>query len=348
MTLLGAALGIAVYVSIHAITGNIVSETRRVIAGYDTDITVQTRDAATPGASRISPEDFAGLQDMFGQDVFPLVVGTLREQWNPYALIIGVSDRLGSRFGFLEGRPLAAGKHEVMVGVLTARRLGLRPDGILSVGSREYRICGIYSVGSNIIDGAVVVDLAEAQQLVGKEGFINLAMVRASDRGTAQKVSGEINARFPRLKAQPSSDFVANIRIFKAVETFALAIALISFVGACLVVSNTLAMAVVERTREIGILMAVGWRPYLVLRVLFAESIMLCLCGAVAGNGLALLILRALNRSRAIGFGWVPVVIAPENFLYSLGLSMILACIALLWPTVVVFRLSPAEAIRRE
>lgn len=46
--------------------------------------------------------------------------------------------------------------------------------------------------------------------------------------------------------------------------------------GTCLVVSNTLLMAIAERTREIGILTALGWTPWLVLRMPLAESLVLC------------------------------------------------------------------------
>jgi hypothetical protein len=56
------------------------------------------------------------------------------------------------------------------------------------------------------------------------------------------------------------------------------------------------------------------------------------LMGAVTGNVMALFLLRALNRSRAVGFGWIPVHLSSENVFYSFVIASVLSCIALIWP----------------
>lgn len=94
--------------------------------------------------------------------------------------------------------------------------------------------------------------------------------------------------------------------------------------------------------------MAVGWRPRLILGMLAAESLTICLCGALAGNGIALLVLRLLNNSKAIGLGWIPVTISVEIFMTSLGVAAFLGSIAMVWPAVILMRISPVEAIRYE
>jgi putative ABC transport system permease protein len=348
LTICGAALGIAVYVSIQAITGNITRETQDVISSYDTDIMVQSKGASTPSASRIRTEELTELQSMFGTRFAPLVIGTLREAWNPYALMLGVEPAFAGRFGLIEGRTVVKGERELMVGVLAARQLGITVGQKLSLGNNEYSVCGIYTIGSNIIDGAVVVDMDDAKKIVGAEGYVHLGMIRVDKKGDTPQIVANINRRFSRLKAQPSADFMGNIRLFKVVETFVGAVGIITFLGACLVVTNTLLMSVAERTKEIGILMAVGWSPVLLLRMLFAESLILCLCGALFGNGLALMILRLLSGSRTIGFGWIPVTIPVTACATSLGVAVLLAIFSLIWPAVIVYRISPAEALRHE
>lgn len=348
MTILGAAIGIAVYVSITTITGNLQRETQEVMAGYDSDITVQGRTAATPLASRIMQKDYEELKALSGNNITPIVVGSLREGWNPYALIFGTTEKLISRLGLVEGKPLAGSGGEAMIGLLLAQRLGLGVGNMVPLGGKNYRIAGIFSVGSRLLDGAVVTDLREAQGLLGREGQVSLLMVRVKNKEETKRLVEEINTRFPRLKALPTADFVGNIRLFKTFETFARAVSSISFFAACLVVANTLLMAVSERTRELGILMAIGWRPIRIFRMLLAESFALCLSGALAGNGLALLILHELNRSRDVGFGWIPVSISPRTVCASLLISLVIALIAIVWPALVIYRLSPAEALRHE
>jgi putative ABC transport system permease protein len=348
MTLLGAAVGIAIFVAIAAITNNLEHETEQMLDDYNSDITVQSKGAPSPIHSRIKSADIASLKEMLGDHVDPLVLGTLRENWNSYAMLLGIPASLVSRFGLVEGVSPTPGGRDVMIGTILARQLGLKPGNSMQLGEGPATVTGIFSMGNRLVDGAVVVDLAEAQRLLGKEGQINIALVRIRNKGDVKKVIREINLQLPRLNALSTSDFVGNIRLFRTIGTFTKSVALISFIGSCLVVTNTLLMAVSERTREVGILMVVGWRPWLVIRMLLAESLALCLCGAVAGNGMALLILKLLNNSQAVGFGWIPVTIPPIIFLVSLWVSVLLALIALVFPAVILYRLSPVEAIRHE
>lgn len=348
MTLLGAAIGIAIYVATTAITNNLEWETRQAIEDYNTDLAIQSRGAATPLHSHLKSDDIAGLRTILGDNVAPLVVGAFKEQWNPYALLLGVPHNIVGRFGLVSGSYPSPGSTGVMAGSILAQRLGLKTGDILTLGEEPAKVTGIYSIGNRLFDGAVVADMAEAQRRIGREGQINIALARVSDKSSLNRIIKEINSRFPHLNALSTGDFVGNMRLFRTVDTFAKAVAFISFFGSCLVVTNTLLMAVAERTREVGILMAVGWRPRLILGMLAAESLAICLCGALAGNGLALLILRLLNNSSSIGLGWVPVAISAQIFVTSLGVAVVLGAVSMIWPAVILARISPVEAIRYE
>jgi ABC-type antimicrobial peptide transport system permease subunit len=348
MTLLGAAVGIAIYVAISAITNNLQNETKQVIDDYNSDITIQGKGAPSPLHSRIRAEDMAALKAMLGDYVDPMVVGALRESWSSYAMLLGIPPSMAPRFGLLDGKHPTAGGKDVMIGMILAQQLHIKPGDSIPLGDGSAKVTGIYNMGNRLVDGAVVADLTEAQRLLNKEGQTNIALVRIQNKGEIKKMIHEINQRFPRLVALSTADFVGNIRLFRTIDTFTRSVAIISFIGSCLVVTNTLLMAVSERTREVGILMAVGWRPWLVIRMLLAESLTLCLGGALAGNGMALLILKLLNNSRSVGFGWIPVTISPATFAASLLITIILALIATIWPALIIYRLSPVEALRYE
>jgi len=168
------------------------------------------------------------------------------------------------------------------------------------------------------------------------------------DKGSSTRLTREINSRFPQLTAFSGAEFMGNIRLFRTVAAATRTITFIACFGSVMVVANTLLTALAERNREIGILMAIGWGPLLILRQFLVEGLVLCGIGALAGNGVALLILRHLNASRAIGFGWIPMRISPETFFLSCGLALVLAIIALVWPAAVLARFSPAEALRHD
>lgn len=348
LTLLGVAIGLAFYLSITAITRNLSSELNDVLSGYSTDITVQNKRASSSFSSRISAEDYAGLKSFFGDGVSPLLLGSLREEWNSYVMVLGTNVWMTSRFGLLEGSFPESGKREVVIGTLLANKIGTGIGKELTLGNQKYRVSGIHSIGSRLIDGSVLMDLNEAQHLFDRKTQINIALIRVQSDGDIKKIIQQINSNFPKLKAMKSNDFVRNSRLFIVATACSQSIAIISFIGTCLIVTNTLLMSVGERTKEIGILMAIGWHPYLVLRMLFAESLSICLCGVLAGNVLAIVSLRILNNSKIMGFGWIPTSLPVTSVVYSLGIALLLACASMIWPAVVIYRLTPLEALRHE
>ncbi len=158
----------------------------------------------------------------------------------------------------------------------------------------------------------------------------------------------DINGHFPLLKATPATEFAGTLRELRVIEAFFRTISVVILAGTALVVGNTFVMAIAERTREIGILMAVGWGPVLVLRMLLVESVAICLAGAAVGNGFALLLLRVLNRIEGIGFGWTPLNFPLSLTASSLVLAGLLALVGLVWPAFVLHRLQPLTALRHE
>ncbi len=348
MTLLGIAGGIGVFVAISSITSDLSAQIIQVTTVYETDVVIQEKRAATPAASKIKVEQMEELRAMLGDVVSPLVIGTLRETWNPYARLIGIPQSLAARIARQKGETLTPGRAEVMAGVLCAEALGLNVGQALTLAGGSYQVTGIFQTGSRLIDGGMILDLAEAQRLLGRDDTVNLVLVQAGSSANIAQVMAQVRERFPGLRAMASAEFSGSLRIFRMVHTLARTIMVIALFGCLLIVTNTLLMAVAERTREIGILMAIGWKPYLVLRMLGAESLALCLLGAGLGNVLGLVILRLLNHSRSIGFGWIPVDIAPRAMVASFVIAAVVAIVALAWPAVVVLRLQPAEALRHE
>jgi putative ABC transport system permease protein len=202
-----------------------------------------------------------------------------------------------------------------------------------------------------MFDGGVMVGTAEARKLFapeGTEGHYTLALLRTGDRANTARMIAEVQRRHPALRAIPATEFAGALRLFRVVDAFVGTIAVVALVGTVLVVTNTLLMAVAERTREIGILMAVGWTPWLVLRMLLAESVLLCLVGAALGNAFGLALLHIVNGMETVGFGWIPVSLSPALVASSFALTLVISLLALAWPAVVGWRMQPLAALRHE
>jgi putative ABC transport system permease protein len=233
----------------------------------------------------------------------------------------------------------------------SAQKLGLATGQRIRMDGREWPVRGIYRSGSRMLDGGVMTSIAAAQRMLTREGAepqFTLGLLRAPDAVAARALIEQIQMAHPGLRAIPGTEFAGSLRLMRVVDAFIKTISVVALVGTGLVVTNTLLMAIAERTRELGILMTVGWSPWRVLRMLMAESLLLCTLGAALGNVFALALLRVVNGLESVGFGWIPVRYPGSLAAASFALAAAIALLALAWPAAVVFRMQPLTALRHE
>lgn len=350
LTALGVAAGIGLYVAVTAITRDIHRQVDGVAAAYGLEVVVYERRATSPFSSRLSAAQVTALEAEFG-GVVPMVLGTHNERWSAYALVIGAPEEFLRRLALVAGDPLGGAEEEALVGEVAAARLGVAPGATVPIDGRSLAIRGVYRTGSRLLDGGLMMPLAGARAILAREDaepVFTLALLRAGAGDSATAVIRAIEARHPALRAIRGTEFGGALRLMRVVDAFVRTISVVALLGACLVVGNALVMALAERTRELGILMAVGWTPVLVLRMLLAESLALCAAGAGLGVLLAMVVLRILNGIESIGFGWIPVTIPGGLALVALALGAGIALLAMAWPAFVLARLQPLAALRHE
>jgi putative ABC transport system permease protein len=216
---------------------------------------------------------------------------------------------------------------------------------------QDYKVSGVYRTGSRLFDGGFMTDITHAKKMLsqtGSRGQYTMALLQTSSREQKEQLIASITTQFPDLRAIPGTEFAGSLRLLKVIDAFARTISLVVLIGSCLVVTNTLLMAVAERTRELGILMTVGWSPWLILRMLTAESLLLCLLGAALGNAMALALLHTVNSMESVGYGWVPQTLSLDLVAGTFATTALIAIVALVWPAVVVWRMQPLSALRHE
>lgn len=351
MTVLGLAVGVALFVAITAITSDLQKQISAAIGAYNLEVVVYEKRATSPFSSKISVAQMDELRALYAPTLTPIVVGTLNEKWNAYAMVIGVDPEFAERIPLVSGRRFNGGQREIMLGEINAQKLGLQAGMSLTLDGESYTISGVFRTGSRLFDGGVMTGIGSVQKMLtpsGGESTYTLGVLQTSDRAAKARMIADIVEKFPNLRAIAGSEFAGSLRLLKVVDTFSNSISAVALIATCLVVTNTLLMAVAERTREIGILMAVGWTPWLVLRMLAAESLLLCAVGVGVGNVLGLLLLRLINSLDSVGFGWIPVHLSAPLIATSVIATFVVALLALAWPAVILWRMQPLTALRHE
>jgi lipoprotein-releasing system permease protein len=222
----------------------------------------------------------------------------------------------------------------------------------------RYEVTGLFDTGMFEYDNSyVVLELATAQRFAALDTAVTGIEVRLADPWAAKQFGVALESRlgYPNRVVDWQSQ---NASLFSALKLEKLAMALVVFlicVVAAFNVVGTLTMVVRDKTREIGILLAMGMRRAAVRRVFLAQGVLIGLTGTVLGAVLGLVAGSSINRGQWIHIDpsvyfidHLPVHTQPMDVVLVVGASLLVATLAPLYPALVAARLDPVPAIRYE
>jgi ABC-type lipoprotein release transport system permease subunit len=185
---------------------------------------------------------------------------------------------------------------EILLGRKLVEKLDLRlgekvvltaqlADG--SLGSGAYRLIGIYQTDNEIFDRMFgYIGLHQAQSLLAMQNRISIIAIRLNERDSSSDIASKLNHQYSDSNLQVRSwESIMPILVQMVDVTrlmFYIVLAIVFFVVA-IGVTNTMFMSVLERTREFGVMLAVGTEPRLIIRMVIYESIILGFSGILAG-----------------------------------------------------------------
>jgi putative ABC transport system permease protein len=251
------------------------------------------------------------------------------------------------RLVLLEGRQ--AQGDEALVGDRGARRLKIRPgDEFEAARGKRFRVAGIYHSGDVFEDSGAVLPLRTVEQLAGRPGDATTIAVAVLPGLRAQTVAARVERRFPGTVAvyEPGQAIRVDTSSRLIVDTGWI-ISLLALIVGGIGVANTMAMSVVERVREIGILRAVGWRAWRIGVLIVSEAIGISLIALGVGLGLGVLAAKEFSKHTSTS-GLVQPDFTAEVFAWGLAFALGVALLGAAYPTWRAVRLTPIEALRRE
>ena len=254
----------------------------------------------------------------------------------------------------LSGRTFRDGHPEVMLGDLLAQDLKKTPGDTIEIQGSPFTVTAIYHGGSALEADAVIMPLDQLQRLSSFQGKVSTIHVRLRPTPPGElpesylkRAQAQIEAALPGLRAVPASERASNNQFVRMARASAWGTSAIALLIGILGIANTMAMSVFERTREIGILRALGWKQRQVLILLQLEAVVLGLGGGFLGvifGWVALHLLAALPQTATIVSSSVPLPLLAE----ALGIAILAGLIAGAFPAGRGARLSPVEALRHE
>lgn len=369
LAIVGIAIGIATIVALGMVTGGLQASTQSTLKAGAAEISVAKIGSNTFGSSggtidesvAIDIKNISGVKDTAGilratANVTSLTTAnsTSSSNFGPMGFSVsGIDSTKLSLVGIdsVNGTSFSNGSsNEIILGKSLAQNLNKTVGDNINLFGTDFKITGTYETGSFIQDMGAFISLSKLQNLTSNQNKVSTIVVKVNDNANVTQVSQTIQNTYPNdLSATTAADQANRInQSLGVINTASWAISLLAIIIGGIGVINTMIMSVFERTREIGVLKAVGWKSSRILAMILGESIVLTLVAAVIGIILGVvgveIILNLLSSTGSV----IKPVLSLDTLLRAFGVALLVGVIGGLYPAYRASKLAPTEALRYE
>jgi putative ABC transport system permease protein len=366
LAIVGIAIGIMVIVALGMITAGLENSTQSTLKAGAAEITVSQ--AGSTGIESSGSINQTYVTDILSLSGVKSTAGILRAS-NTSTAITSSNSTQGGFGGGLSITGIDSDKlslmgidsvngtaftndstNQVIIGKTEAQSLNKTVGDTINLYGQNFTITGTFETGNFMTDNGIMMPLSTLQNLTSNQNKVSEVLVKVTDNANVTTVSNTITNAYPNQLSTSTAADSAN-RINQGlgfINTASWAISLLAiFIGAVGVI-NTMVMTVYERTREIGVLKAVGWKNSRILGMILGESIVLTLIAFVVGTVIAVTGVEVLlTLVPSVGNAITPSF-SIYIFLRAFGIALIVGVIGGLYPAYRASRLSPTEALRYE
>jgi putative ABC transport system permease protein len=352
---LGFAVAIAVMavVTLEVTSNGLEHSAEAIISVGKADFTVAQKGASNIIAGTIDTGELARIRNTSGvASAVGVLVATERiNAENPVFIEIGINPGDLSSFGVdvVAGRAYApTAAHEVMLGWRAAENLGLHIGAQFRANGTSNTVTGIFSTGNTFGDAGAMFPLPAVQGYNRVPGIVTLVFVKVAAGAQPSAVASRIDYAMPELTTiRTATEFGRadqGLVYLRAAVTGSTVLAIL--IGA-VIVANTMLLSLFERTREFGLMRAVGWTRRRTVGLLLGESLLLAVLGAAAGVGLSFAVVTGLAHLPALQ-GVLRPDFTQDAFWRALLTAVVMTLLGSLYPTLRAAFLTPLRALSHE
>lgn len=362
---IGLMVGIATIVTLVTLTRSMSSDIERKMDEFGANILVTPQSnglamnyggislgGVTFDQREIREEDLAKITTITNHKnisaVSPKVLGGIKIS-NHDVLLVGVNFeselKMKQWWKVFGNEPTS--EQDLLLGSDAARVLNVSPGDKLDIRGESFTVAGVLDQTGSQDDALVFASLKRAQKILGKEGKISMAEVAALCSGCPiSDMVTQIAEKLPDAKVSAIQQVVeGRLKALDQFKRFSFAMAgVVVFIGS-LIVFVTMMGSVNERTTEIGVFRAIGFRKSHIMRIILLEAALVSLLagflGYAVGMGGAKLALPFMAESKNAHLIWDAM-----TAFGSIGLALTLGLLASLYPALHASKMDPTEALR--
>jgi putative ABC transport system permease protein len=350
LTIVGISIGIAAVVALVGISRGFETSWQVGMKTRGTDVVVSNMGSAlTPkpfsdsAVGRITPlphvaETCTLLVELMSVEKAAMMIVSAR-QWGGFSWknLKVVSGRL----------PNDATERAVVLGKTAAEVLGKKAGDPLQLETEELTVVGIVDGGAVVENGSVILSLPLLQEITGNQGKINIIDLRATAGTTKEELTRlceQITGLVPEARAVIAGEHIRDSQAYKMISAMSWGTSLLAVLVGVLGVMNTMLMTVFERTQEICVLLAIGWRRSRIVRMILWESALLGFLGGVGGVLIGVVGVKLLVHTPAMR-GLLEPDLNPQLLALSVAIAVVVGVFSGLYPAWRSSRLTPSHAL---
>jgi putative ABC transport system permease protein len=375
LTIIGIVIGVAAIVSLISISNGLENNLAEQFEQFGTDVVIVTAGEITavgPGSETgLTLDDVDVVERVTGVDyAIPIIFEFAEVEFHNEEVIRHVmaweTDKIGDfleerGWGFEEGRAFKANeKYSVIVGYNAPRDLfedefGLRNR--ITIEGQKFEVIGIMEeIGNQEDDLNIIIPLETAQEIFDSGDNINSFFAVVKDGLDVQAVADEIQEDLEDSRNREDVTVLTSKQLMEQIQDILgiigfviVSIASISLIVGAVGIANTTYTSVLERTKEIGVMKAIGATNNQILLLFILESASIGFVGGVIG--------ALIGTALAVGFGAIsktilPITLVvrvdPQLILLGILFALVTGAISGFFPARSASKLKPTDALRYE
>lgn len=382
LTIIGIVIGVFLIISLLSLSEGVkatITKQLRALGGEM--IFIMPGDLSSPmsmflGGSELQKEDIEAIKKTRGVEKvlatsYKSVVARYEEEGKT-VFLASVSWEEGLEvlkefqgWSLEEGKWPTSGKREVVVGQQIAKEIfgeNVSVEKEIILKGRKFKIVGILnSLGNKTDDSFVYMDTSLYKSLTGEQrGTAQWAVAKIEAGADFNRVAEDIKENLQETRKRRAGTDVADFSVITSEKISGIAgnilaviqFAIVLFAGIAIIVgsigiTNTMFTAVRERTREIGVMKAVGAQSSAVLAIFLIESGIIGLLGGIGGTVLGAIFAKVIELYAQGSVIYFSASLTPGLIIFGLFFSFFIGCVAGLFPAKRASDLKPADALRR-
>jgi putative ABC transport system permease protein len=353
LTAVAVSVSIATVVTMGVLTYSLRRTAISILRTGTADFTIAQEDVSDVLYSSIDERDMESIRELDGVEsaIGVLVAPHDLDADHPFFLRIGIGPDHLEAFGVkvVEGRAYeATAENEIMLGFRAARKFDKHVGDHFILSEDDHVVVGIYSTGEVFGDSGSMLPLIWLQAQQRKPGTVTLGFVRVEPGTDIDALRATIERDYPQLATvKTESEFGRidrNLELLSAANT---GVSMLALVIGAVTILNMMVISIFERTREFGVLRAIGWSRVRVLAEVMMEALIIAMIGAVVGIVAGFVVIRLLADTAALRGVFDPQY-ESGIFTRALAIAFGMAFFGALYPALRAAFLRPLTAIRHE